>query len=41
MTFDAARRSGVDRAHAPLGAGVPFADVARPKPGEWPTYNGT
>ncbi|MGH9615013.1 MAG: c-type cytochrome, partial [Bryobacteraceae bacterium] len=23
-----------------LGAGVPFADVAHPKPGTWPTYNG-
>jgi alcohol dehydrogenase (cytochrome c) len=23
-----------------LGAGLSFADVARPKPGEWPTYDG-
>ena len=23
-----------------LGAGVPFANVAHPKPGEWPSYNG-
>ncbi len=23
-----------------LGPGVPFADVADPKPGSWPTYNG-
>jgi len=23
-----------------LGPGVPFADVAHPKPGAWPTYNG-
>src|SRR5439155_6526350 len=23
-----------------LGDGVPFADVARPKPGSWPTYHG-
>ncbi len=23
-----------------LGPGVPFADVAHPKPGSWPTYNG-
>ncbi len=24
-----------------LGPGVPFADVAHPKPGSWPTYNGS
>ena len=23
-----------------MGAGVPYADVAHPKPGEWPTYHG-
>ena len=23
-----------------LGAGVAFADIAHPRPGEWPTYNG-
>ena len=23
-----------------LGPGVPFAEVAKPKPGSWPTYNG-
>jgi len=23
-----------------MGAGVPFADVAHPKPGSWPTYHG-
>ena len=23
-----------------FGPGVPFADVAKPKPGSWPTYNG-
>src|SRR5262249_305052 len=23
-----------------LGPGVPFADVVRPKPGTWPTYDG-
>ena len=27
--------------HGEMGAGVPFADVARPKPGTWPTYDGT
>jgi alcohol dehydrogenase (cytochrome c) len=25
---------------APLGEGTKFADIARPKPGEWPTYHG-
>jgi alcohol dehydrogenase (cytochrome c) len=25
---------------APLGSDVPFADVAHPKPGAWPTYDG-
>ncbi len=27
-------------AGGPLGAGLTYADVARPKPGEWPTYHG-
>jgi PQQ-dependent dehydrogenase (methanol/ethanol family) len=27
-------------ATAGLGPGVPFADVAQPKPGSWPTYDG-
>ena len=27
-------------ASAALGAGVPFADIATPKSGEWPSYNG-
>ncbi len=27
-------------AGATLGSGVPFADVARPRAGEWPSYNG-
>src|SRR5204863_290895 len=27
-------------ATGPLGPGVPFSDVARPKPGAWPTYDG-
>ena len=22
------------------GRGITFADIARPRPGEWPTYNG-
>jgi PQQ-dependent dehydrogenase (methanol/ethanol family) len=25
----------------PMGAGVLFADIAKPKPGEWPSYHGT
>src|SRR5262245_50858308 len=29
----------VTAAHAQV-ADLPFADVARPKPGSWPTYNG-
>src|SRR5262249_14489796 len=24
-----------------LGAGIPFTDLVRPKPGTWPTYDGT
>jgi len=28
------------RSTAPLGAAVPFSDLADPKPGEWPTYHG-
>jgi alcohol dehydrogenase (cytochrome c) len=27
-------------ATGPMAPGVPFEDVARPKPGTWPTYNG-
>jgi alcohol dehydrogenase (cytochrome c) len=27
-------------AGATLGPGIPFADIVRPRPGEWPTYNG-
>jgi len=23
-----------------MGAGIPFTDIARPKPGAWPTYHG-
>ena len=26
--------------HGPIGDGTPFAEIARPKPGEWPTYHG-
>ena len=26
--------------NAEIGAGLPFVDVARPKPGTWPTYDG-
>lgn len=40
-------RLGVDPSLTPklagevsLAAGIPFADVAHPKPGEWPTYHG-
>jgi len=28
------------RARTDQATGIPFADVARPRPGEWPTYNG-
>ena len=37
VTFDAPPASS---GNAPLGAGVSFADIATPKPGEWPSYNG-
>ena len=37
VTFDT---SPVSNANAPLGAGVHFADIAKPKAGEWPSYNG-
>jgi len=30
--------TGVSRADPP--AGIAFADIARPKPGAWPTYHG-
>jgi PQQ-dependent dehydrogenase (methanol/ethanol family) len=26
--------------HADMGEGIPFAEIARPKAGEWPTYHG-
>src|SRR6185436_9801985 len=28
------------RARTDQATGIPFADVVRPRPGEWPTYNG-
>jgi alcohol dehydrogenase (cytochrome c) len=37
VTFGA---SPAAAARATVGAGVPFADIARPRSGEWPTYNG-
>ena len=38
LTSDPAAKSTL--AAGELGAGVPFADVARPKAGTWPTYDG-
>ncbi|MEZ5399879.1 MAG: PQQ-binding-like beta-propeller repeat protein [Bryobacteraceae bacterium] len=36
------RLDGRSSAHAqPMGEGVSFADIARPQPGEWPTYHGS
>ena len=31
---------GASNQAPPMGAGVTFADVSHPKPGEWPTYHG-
>jgi alcohol dehydrogenase (cytochrome c) len=31
----------VARASAPLDQSIPFADVAQPRPGAWPTYHGS
>ncbi len=32
--------AGPERQRPAVGAGVPFADIAKPKAGEWPSYNG-
>jgi alcohol dehydrogenase (cytochrome c) len=37
VVFSASPPTGVP---APAGGGLAFADIARPRPGEWPTYNG-
>jgi alcohol dehydrogenase (cytochrome c) len=39
LTIDPNARATLAGA-AEMGAGVPFADVANPKPGAWPTYHG-
>ena len=33
-------KTGMVARGAEMGAGIPFADVANPKPGTWPTYDG-
>jgi len=38
LSFDPSAKASL--ATGELGAGVPFSDVAHPKPGAWPTYDG-
>ena len=32
--------AAVSRAQRPISPGIPFEDIAQPKPGTWPTYHG-
>lgn len=38
LTSDSA--TGAFTGRAEMGQGIPFSGIARPKPGEWPTYHG-
>lgn len=39
LSLDPSAKSTLSASNA-IGTGIPFADVAHPKPGSWPTYHG-